>query len=148
MTTSRKKARAQLAHREWVEFQIDMESDGRIVDVQWRAWGCHDLLTTASRAAEKMKGQNLDKLFWSGVEHGDLLIREALDRLRGNFKLPIDDPETCHCRKIPTATVDEAIVLGAHTPEKVTNWTLASTGCGTCRPDVEKLIAYRLKKVA
>jgi len=141
-----KTARAELAHREWVEFTLDVTPEGVVHSVQWRAWGCHDLLAAAQEASTRVMGRPVSELAWSGSCHWDLLIQEAWSRLKGDFKLPIDDPETCHCRKIPTTRVDEAIVLGAHTPEKVTAWTSASSGCGTCRPDVEKLIAYRLKK--
>jgi NAD(P)H-nitrite reductase large subunit len=143
-----KKGRAELPQREWVEFQVSLDSEKRIQKIEFKAWGCHDLIETARRASFQFSSKKMDDLKWEGSQHWDLLISEAFEKIKGTFKIPVDDPETCHCRKITTARVDEAIVLGAHTPERVTKWTTASSGCGTCRPVVEKIIAYRLKKEA
>src|ERR1700722_11788566 len=111
-----KRGRAELAHREWVEFEIALGSDGKIQDIQWRAWGCHNLIETSRKASLSFSGKDFVGLDWPGAEHWDLLINEAFSRAKGTFQIPVDDPETCHCRKIPTSRVDEAIVLGAHTP--------------------------------
>jgi NAD(P)H-nitrite reductase large subunit len=143
-----KKGRAELPQREWLEIEVDLDDSGVVKDARWKAWGCHHLVEAVEKAAKALHNAELATFSWPGFEHWDLLIQESLDRILGKFKIPVDDPETCHCRKIPTAKVDEAIVLGAHTPEKVTAWTSASSGCGTCRPEVQKLINYRLKKSA
>ena len=143
-----RKGRAEISHREWVEFEARITKEGQIQSLQWKAWGCHNLIETARQAASHFASGKLEDLKWDGANHWDLLVSEAFERIKGPFRVPVDDPETCHCRKIPTAKVDEAIILGAHTPERVTAWTAASSGCGTCRPVVEKIIAFRLKKAA
>jgi len=63
---------------------------------------------------------------------------------RGEWNPPYTHEEICHCRAVPTREVEKAIIMGAHTPQKVSRWTSASTACGTCRPDVEKMISYFL----
>jgi bacterioferritin-associated ferredoxin len=142
------RGRAEIPRREWVEFELDVDDHNVVNAVRAKVWGCHRLIEAAKRAEETWIRQKLTELKWSGVSHWDLLVSEALDRIQGRFKIPVEDPETCHCRKIPTSKVDEAIVLGAHTPEKVRAWTSASSGCGTCRPVLETLITYRLKRAA
>lgn len=108
--------------------------------------GCSKLLQLLSEL--KTKNGNDVKL-WSmpeGASHEILLVRELILKTRGEWNYPYAHEELCHCRAIRTHVVDQAILLGAHTPEVVTRRTSASSACGTCRPDVEKIIAYRLNK--
>lgn len=79
-------------------------------------------------------------------DHSSLLLRELILKLRGEWHYPYGEDELCHCRSIPTQTVDQAIIAGAHTPEIVTRQTSASTACGTCRPNVQRIIDFRLGK--
>ncbi len=81
-----------------------------------------------------------------GSSPGELLLRELLLRARGQWSPPYSEDELCHCRAVPTATVLEAICAGAHTPEKVSRWTSASTSCGSCRKDVVSLLDYCLSR--
>lgn len=109
-----------------------------------KASGCHALLHFIR---EKAKAEGNDLQRWTlptGVTHEELLLKEALLKLKNNWQYPYEHEELCHCRAVATQKVDEAIMMGAHTPEKVSRQTSASTACGTCRPDVEKIIAYRL----
>ena len=54
---------------------------------------------------------------------------------------PDDNPVVCHCMVIEEATIKAAIQAGAHTLEAVQDETYANTGCGTCRLDVQRLLA-------
>lgn len=82
----------------------------------------------------------------SGTDHSSLLLKEMILKLRGEWAFPYAEEELCHCRNVPTHVVDQAIIGGAHSPEMVTRLTSASTACGTCRPEVQKIINYRLNK--
>ena len=73
-----------------------------------------------------------------------ILFRELILRAQGKWQLPYESEELCHCRAVPTAVVDRAICAGAHTSRQVSEQTSASTACGTCRPDVEAMIKWRL----
>lgn len=77
-------------------------------------------------------------------DHSSILIRELVMKARGVFELPFQGEELCHCRAVPTSVVDRAIVGGCHTVQSVARMTSAGTSCGTCKPDTESLIAYRL----
>jgi NAD(P)H-nitrite reductase large subunit len=54
---------------------------------------------------------------------------------------PGDSPLVCHCMIVDEATIRRAIASGARTLEAVQDETYASTGCGTCRYDIERLLA-------
>lgn len=79
-----------------------------------------------------------------GKDHVSILLRELVLKLQNRFQLPYHESEICHCRAVPTAVVDRAIVGGCHSTGAVARTTSAGTSCGTCRPDTESLIAYRL----
>ena len=78
------------------------------------------------------------------TSHAEIVIREFVMKLKGTWDYPYKDEEICHCRHVKTKTVDQAIVNGAHTHELASRWTGCSTACGTCKPDVEKIIKYRI----
>lgn len=106
--------------------------------------GCAELLNLV-QSLKKQFGKDIRT--WplpTGIDHSSLLVKELILKCQGKWKLPYEHDELCHCRAVPTRIVDQAIVAGAHTPEVVSRQTSASTACSTCRPDVERLIAYRL----
>ena len=82
-----------------------------------------------------------------GASTSDLIIRELILRIKGEWRLPYIEAELCHCRAIPTETVEQAIIYGAHTVESVATRTTAGTACTTCRPNSEKIINYRLGRI-
>lgn len=79
-------------------------------------------------------------LISSGKAPEDLLLKELSLKIQDKWPLTGDEPELCHCRKIPQINVERAIVLGAHSVEQVRARTSANTGCGTCLPDVERVL--------
>lgn len=80
----------------------------------------------------------------AGTSVCHLLFREVLLRAQGRWEYPYGEEELCHCRAVPTLTVDRAILVGGHSPEEVSRLTGASTACGTCRSDVKAILAFRL----
>lgn len=79
-----------------------------------------------------------------GQSHSEMIVREFILKLKDQWEYPYKDEEICHCRHVKTKTVDQAVLNGAHTHELAMQWTSCSTACGTCKPDVEKVIKYRL----
>ncbi len=138
------KCRVELDGRDFieVEYEGNESSQGKLLQVSMV--GCMEML----EMMQKMKrsfGTNIHS--WplpDGRDHSSLLLRELILRLRGEWKFPYEEEELCHCRTIPAHTVDQAIIGGAHTAEMVSRQTSASTACGTCRPNVQKIIDYRL----
>lgn len=80
-----------------------------------------------------------------GKDHVSILLRELVLKLQNRFCLPYQEAELCHCRAVPTAVVDRAIVGGCHSTMAVARTTSAGTSCGTCKLDTELLLAFRLK---
>lgn len=121
-----------------------IEADLNVTPVRMRFIGCSELI---ARLQSLRQSAGPDPRQWAlpeGDDHVSLLVRELILKARGEWKFPYKDDELCHCRSIPTKIVDQAIVAGAHTPEAVTRQTSASSACGTCRPDVQNIINYRL----
>jgi bacterioferritin-associated ferredoxin len=111
---------------------------------QWKVIGCHEVL----QIIKDNRSQHGELSKWpmpTGNSHSEILVRELLQKSKDAWQLPYLHEELCHCRGVPTDVVDQAIIAGAHAPKVVSRWTTASTACGTCRPDVEKLLAYRLR---
>ncbi len=138
------KAKSEIPHREWVEFELTVK-DGVISHVEWHAQGGTALLLASDNLAREISGQTFDKLSMpiKNKSTSELMLREVIEKITGQ-NVPYVDEEICHCRKINRTVIDKLIVLGAHTPEKIRSWSTAGSGCGTCRPDVEKLIKLRV----
>lgn len=128
-----------------VECQGDnLQAPGAVTKVSMV--GCSEFL---EKMQQMRKDFGADLAKWpvpEGQDHSSVLLREMVLRLRGQWKFPYEDAETCHCRSVATHLVDQAIIAGAHTTDMVTRVTSASTACGTCRPDVQKMIDYRLQR--
>lgn len=105
---------------------------------------CHQLLETLKKLKNE-HGENIKS--WplpTGIDHASLLIKELILKLNDQWKPVYTDEEVCHCRTISLETIEQAIFHGATTAERVTQMTTASSACGTCRPDVEKILKFRL----
>lgn len=108
------------------------------------AVGCASFL---SLIQSKISSEGTDPRGWAlptENSHVDILVREIILKSKGQWSFPYIHDELCHCRAIPAHKVDQAIVAGAHDCASVSRQTGASTACGTCRPDVQKIIDYRL----
>ncbi len=136
--------RAELKGRDLLEIEIPENSPE--AKPRFKAIGCTDLLSLV-RKFQVQFGK--DPNVWplpEGVSHSELLLKEVLLKMRGQWDFPVLEAELCHCRSVLTETVDQAIVAGAHSCPVVIRRTSASSSCGTCRPDVQKLIDFRLRK--
>lgn len=118
---------------------------GRIVKAQLVGTGCLEFLELLAAWRPKLTGDLAQLPLPAGSGHAALLLREAILKAQGRWDFPYREVELCHCRAVPTAKVDAAIVGGCHTVEAVKSATSASTSCGTCRTDIEAILAYRLK---
>lgn len=131
--------------REQLELSIETDASGMIQKARLTGVGNQSFLAHLQNYRKKLTGNLRDLPLPSGNSPAELMIVEALLKLRGEWNPTYTEEELCHCRNVPLAVVDAAIVCGAHTPEKVSAWTAASTQCGTCRPDVEAYLRFRLR---
>lgn len=124
--------------------QDRIEGD-KSADGKWaiQAIGCQNFLKAIRQLSQSEKNPE-NWTLPTGQDHSSMLLREFILKTRGQWNFPYKDAETCHCRMVPTAVVDQAILNGAHTTQRVSRETSASTACGTCRPDVQSMINYRL----
>lgn len=123
--------------------RIEVDANGGVPQVRFR--GCTELMDLMQ---SMRKNFGVDLKLWplpQGNSHSEILLRELVLKLRGEWRYPFKDEEICHCRNVSCRTIDQAIIAGAHTPAVVSRQTSASTACGTCRPDVQKMIDYRLR---
>lgn len=113
---------------------------------QIKARGCQKLL---EKVQAYITNQGNDPKKWSlpnGNDHIDILLRELILKAQHQWNFPYTHDELCHCRSVTTHNVDQAIIAGAHTAKDVTRQTSAGSSCGTCHPDIEKIIQYRLQQ--
>lgn len=131
------------------ELRLSFELRGEIIDsVHLQAIGCPELLELVQQWRPRLSGSVRDLPLPEGDGHAVLMLRELILQARGEWSLPYDEDELCHCRAVPTAKVDAAIVGGAHTVKAVSQRTSAGTSCGACKRDIDSLLAYRLKHAA
>ncbi|WP_374660606.1 molybdopterin-dependent oxidoreductase [Phenylobacterium sp.] len=73
----------------------------------------------------------------SGQDRAALLIGRAPGR-------PVDaSPLVCACRNVRAAVIDKAIAAGAREIDAIAEATGAGTNCGSCRPEIARLLAAR-----
>ena len=128
------------------ELELTLETDnlGNITGSQWKITGSLELIAAAQSLKLKLTGPKTSLTVPQGKEFSELLLKELVLRIRGEWP-DGEGVELCHCRNVPQKVVERAILLGADTVEKVRQRTSANTGCGTCMPEVERLLKLYLK---
>jgi NAD(P)H-nitrite reductase large subunit len=130
--------------REEAYLQLQVDDQNKIVKSKLTGVGGPQFLQRLCALRGELTGTVADLIAPSGVSPEAILFRELILRAQGRWQPPYESEELCHCRAVPTAVVDRAICAGAHTSRQVSEQTSASTACGTCRPDVEAMIKWRL----
>lgn len=131
--------------REQMSLEIELDPNGQIQSARLQGIGGPDFLRRLAAFRLQLTGPLAQVQMPNGRDVASLMFCELILRARGEFHYPYADSELCHCRAVPTKKVDDAILTGAHTPLKVSRLTSASTACGTCRPDVESILKFRLQ---
>lgn len=121
-----------------------VHSSGEIVSSELSGIGCTEVLSLLEEFRSKLTGRLESLPLPVGSGHGSMLLRELILKVQGRWDFPYKEEELCHCRAVATAKVDSAIIAGCHSVDAVKRATSASTSCGTCRPNIEELISYRL----
>jgi bacterioferritin-associated ferredoxin len=133
-----------LPARDRLQLHLELDEGQQILSSRLVGVGCPEVLNLIQQWRPKLIGRLHEIEIPEGVSHGVLLLRELLLRAQGLWDPPYKDQEICHCRVVATRKVEDAIIAGCHTVDKIKRATNASTSCGTCRTDVESLLAYRL----
>lgn len=130
--------------REEIHLRLTVDDQGSITQAQLTGIGSSALLKHLLSYRKELKGALRDLPIPRGDGPETMALREVVLRAKGEWQPPYTDEELCHCRVVATQKVDLAICMGAHTVRRVQELTSASTACGTCRPDVEAMIKFRL----
>lgn len=141
------KLKVELDGRDCLEVECegdDPSAPGKMTKV--KMLGCTEFLDLMQKMRRHF---GVDIAQWplpEGRDHSSILVREMILKLQGRWNFPYQHRELCHCRTVEAHVVDQAVIAGAHSTEVVSRQTSASTACGTCRPEVQKIIDYRLNK--
>ena len=150
----------------WIK--VDKKND-KIKDVKWSTFGCASAIASTSVMSEMVKGMKLDKALkitprgilkeLGGLPKikvhcsvlGDKALRAAINDYfkREGMKDRIVREKTqvvCTCLGITDKDIEEAVLEGAFTFEKVQHKTKVGTGCGRCVNRVTKMIEMYKEK--
>lgn len=134
-----------IPNREELTLSMEVDAYGTIVKATLTGVGNLAFLKHLESFRPHLQGPLKNLPLPLGHSPAELLLTEAILKARNEWNPPITEDEVCHCRNVALQTIDTAIVCGAHTAEKVSAWTSASTACGTCRPSVEAHLRFRLR---
>ena len=132
-----------LAARDELRLHLQIHA-GEVIESRLTGIGCKELLEQIAAWRPRLKGLLADLPLPQGPGHAQVMLRELILKAKGQWDFPYKEEELCHCRAVPTKKVDDAIIGGCHTVDAVKRATSASTSCGTCRPDIEDVLNYRL----
>ena len=128
------------------ELHLDLTVlNGEISNAKLTGRGCPEFLKLMQTWRPKLNGSLSAVEIPPGHSHSEILLREALLKAKGEWAFPYTDEELCHCRAIATSKVDAAIIGGCRSVRAIARETSAGTSCGSCRPDTEAIINYRLQ---
>jgi NAD(P)H-dependent nitrite reductase large subunit len=78
---------------------------------------------------------------------------EALFQLADGSPMPPvenmpDEAQICDCNGVSKSQLVEAVLSGARSVQAACDATRASTGCGTCRPEVQRIVEFACRGLA
>ncbi len=142
--------------------------DDIIEDAKFQTFGCGSAIASSSALTELIKGKTVEEAekistkdivdFLGGLPdekmHCSVMGREALENAIANYKgLPVKEhidcapgKMVCQCFGITDESIRREIrENNLKSVEDVTNYTKAGGGCGSCIPDIEKILEEELQ---
>ena len=142
--------------------------DDVITDAKFQTFGCGSAIASSSALTELIKGKTIDEAeklsnkdivdYLGGLPdekmHCSVMGREALENAIANYKgLPpkehigcAEGRMVCQCFGVTDEDIRREIKENnLKTLEDVTNYTKAGGGCGSCIPDIEKILEEELE---
>jgi len=153
----------------WIK--VDRESE-KISDLKWKTFGCASAIGSTSMMSEMVTedgGMKVDEALAISPDQimdrlgglpdikihcsvlGDKALRSAIHNYfetTGQAERVVTETAVriCECASVTDMEIEEQVLEGADTFEKLQERTKISTGCGNCRPAAEKLFGdYRQK---
>lgn len=91
----------------------------------------------------KIKQQGNKPESWSllaEVNNGDeAMLNQFISKVQAT-EASAEHDEVCHCRMVDREKIEQSIFQGCKSREEISRTTLAGTGCGSCRTDLEKML--------
>jgi NifU-like protein len=139
--------------------KIDRESN-TITDARFRTFGCASAIASSTALTELIKGKTIDDAlkvtnkdiadFLGGLPrekmHCSVMGYEALEAAVASYKgekpPEVEEGElVCECFGVTDEKIKRVIKENKiYTVEDVTNFTKAGGGCGSCVPEIEKIL--------
>ncbi len=142
-----------------VAIKVDKESE-KIIDCQWKTYGCASAIASTSILSEMVKGMTLDQAFnispkevakeLGGLPEnkihcsvlGDKALRAAINDyfIRNGMNDRVQKVQArtvCQCMNVTDHDIEEAVLEGARTFYELQEHTKISTVCGLCKEDAE-----------
>lgn len=139
--------------------KIDKET-GRIIDAKFLTFGCASAIASSSALTEMIKGKTIDEAlkitnkdisdYLGGLPkekmHCSVMGREALEAAIANYKgekrpAEVKEKLICQCFEVTEEKIRRvAIENRLTTVEEITNYTKAGGGCGSCIPEIERIL--------
>lgn len=103
-------------------------------------------LLNCFRSKLATEGEDVKKWtkFVNPISNEEVLLNHFIEKLTS--KQTEEHDEVCHCRLVSRITIVDSILQGCRTPEEISKSTLAGTGCGSCKKDLEKILNKMLNK--
>ena len=141
--------------------ELALDQRGMILDARFRIAGTNTCIASTSVLTELIVGRHIESASAISTEQ----LGRAMDGLpETELQVPVlgiaalrdayrhwqasvgEDPTLCHCKQVRFSAV--RAMIGEHQLRslgRVSTLTLAGTGCGTCIPDIEVLLAAAAK---
>ncbi|TAN43846.1 MAG: Fe-S cluster assembly protein NifU [Nitrospirae bacterium] len=142
-----------------ITLSIDKDTN-TITDAKFQTFGCASAIASSSALTELVKGKTVDEAlkitnqdiadYLGGLPkekmHCSVLGREALEAAIANYRgeaLPLElaGKLVCQCFAV-TEEMIRKVAIENHltTVEEITDYTKAGGGCGSCIPEIEKIL--------
>ncbi len=150
-----------LACGDALRLMFKLDDKGKIKEAKFQTFGCASAIASSSALTEMIKGKTLEEAasitnqdiadFLGGLPnekmHCSVMGRDALAAAIDNFRKgtppqkKVEGDIVCQCFGVSRQDIEKAIRENRlSTVEEVTNFTKAGGGCGTCHPEIEKII--------
>ena len=153
----------------WIKVNKDSE---KISDLKWKTFGCASAIGSTSMMSEMVTengGMKVDEALAISPDKimkrlgglpdikihcsvlGDKALRSAIHNYfeqTGQTARVVTETaiRVCECLNVTDKEIEEQVLEGADTFEKLQERTKISTGCGMCRPAAEKIFADSRQK--
>jgi NifU-like protein len=155
-----------LACGDALKLMFKLDEEKKIEDAKFQTFGCASAIASSSALTEIIKGMTLEEAenvtnkdiadFLGGLPqekmHCSVMGREALEAAIADYrgvplekKIELDGEVVCNCFGVTDNEIKRVIKDNSlKTVEDVTNYTKAGGACGTCLPEIEKILADAL----